>query len=164
MFPEFRRSFPAVFTSTSVNTSGMEVARLRVSIEADATILIAGGSGTERTAYVALAARRMVIPIASFGGAASAVLRELGGQRSAGGGLPRSLSAGVLSQDWSTNLADHIERWLEDAAQRRDVFVVYGRNLDARDAAFSFLRSLKLNPLDWDVLVQGTGKPAPFHR
>lgn len=63
LFPSYRKAFPALFSTTPMNTSGMEVARLRVTIEADATILIAGGSGTERTAYVAMAARRKGSPL-----------------------------------------------------------------------------------------------------
>ena len=44
----------------------------------------------------------------------------------------------------------------------RDVFVVHGRNLAARDALFEFLRSLNLHPLEWSVAVSATGKPSPY--
>jgi hypothetical protein len=42
------------------------------------------------------------------------------------------------------------------------VFVVYGRNLAARDAMFEFLRSLGLEPLDWDKLLAATGEASPY--
>jgi predicted nucleotide-binding protein len=46
--------------------------------------------------------------------------------------------------------------------ERRNVFVVYGRDNEARRAVFDFLRSLGLRPLEWEELVQATGKMAPF--
>jgi NAD(P)-dependent dehydrogenase (short-subunit alcohol dehydrogenase family) len=99
LFEAFRRDYPAVFVPISVNTYGIEVARIRVSIEAEATILICGGAGTERTTYVALAANRKLVPIASFGGAASAVLTEMRERRFGKDSLPRALDLDVLAQD-----------------------------------------------------------------
>lgn len=43
----------------------------------------------------------------------------------------------------------------------RDVFVVHGRNLAARDAAFAFLRALDLRPITWDRAAGMTGKATP---
>ena len=43
-----------------------------------------------------------------------------------------------------------------------EVFVPHGRNEDARYALFTFLRSIGLKPLEWNVAVQATGKPAPY--
>ena len=48
------------------------------------------------------------------------------------------------------------------AADAREVFVVHGRNLAARDAMFEFLRSLDLHPLEWSENVNATGKPSPY--
>ena len=42
------------------------------------------------------------------------------------------------------------------------VFVVHGRNLEARDSIFAFLRSLGLQPLGWSEAVQATGKTLPY--
>ena len=42
------------------------------------------------------------------------------------------------------------------------VFVVHGRNLGARDAMFTFLRSLGLHPLEWPGAVAATGKSSPY--
>jgi predicted nucleotide-binding protein/ElaB/YqjD/DUF883 family membrane-anchored ribosome-binding protein len=42
------------------------------------------------------------------------------------------------------------------------VFVVHGRNEEARKALFSFLRSISLDPLEWTRAVQATGKTAPY--
>ncbi len=44
----------------------------------------------------------------------------------------------------------------------RTVFVVHGRNLDARDAVNAFLRSLALKPLEWSQAVRLTGTGAPY--
>lgn len=42
------------------------------------------------------------------------------------------------------------------------VFVVHGRNIEARDAMFSFLRSLGLQPLEWNHVIALTGQPTPY--
>ena len=48
------------------------------------------------------------------------------------------------------------------AANVREVFVIHGRNLDARDALFEFLRAIDLHPLEWSEVVQATGRPSPY--
>jgi len=47
------------------------------------------------------------------------------------------------------------------AADPRAVFVVHGRNLDARDAMYAFLRSLGLRPLEWEEAIRHAGVGAP---
>ena len=47
-------------------------------------------------------------------------------------------------------------------ANAREVFVVHGRNNEARDALFTFLRSIGLDPLEWTKAVHATGRPAPY--
>jgi len=42
------------------------------------------------------------------------------------------------------------------------VFVVHGRNMLARDAMFTFLRSLGLRPIEWDQAIAMTGKGSPY--
>ena len=44
----------------------------------------------------------------------------------------------------------------------RRVMVVHGRNLKARDAMFTFLRSLHLAPIEWEEAVAETGMGAPY--
>jgi predicted nucleotide-binding protein len=44
----------------------------------------------------------------------------------------------------------------------RNVFVIHGRNLPARDAMFDFLRAVGLNPLEWGQAVKMTGKGSPY--
>lgn len=41
--------------------------------------------------------------------------------------------------------------------QRKNVFVVHGRNIKARDALFAFLQSLQLNPIEWIEAVSNSG-------
>jgi predicted nucleotide-binding protein len=43
-------------------------------------------------------------------------------------------------------------------SDRRNVFVVHGRSLRARDAMFEFLRALGLNPMDWSQAIQSAGR------
>lgn len=53
----------------------------------------------------------------------------------------------------------------EDRATEPDpkaVMVVHGRNAEARQAMFAFLERLGLKPLDWNDLIAGTGKAAPY--
>jgi len=46
----------------------------------------------------------------------------------------------------------------------RNVFVVHGRDDEARDALFGFLRALGLRPLGWETLVSATGNTSPYLR
>lgn len=50
----------------------------------------------------------------------------------------------------------------DQAADRRVVFVVHGRNDGARKAMFEFLRSIDLRPLEWSQAVKATGEAAPY--
>jgi len=45
---------------------------------------------------------------------------------------------------------------------KRDVFVVHGRNMRARNALFTFLRAIGLHPLEWSEIVAATGKASPY--
>lgn len=44
----------------------------------------------------------------------------------------------------------------------RKVFVVHGRNLEARNSLFRFLRSINLTPLEWSQAISMTDKASPF--
>ena len=46
--------------------------------------------------------------------------------------------------------------------ESRNVFIVHGRNLVARDALFEFLRSLDLHPMEWSENVTAAGKASPY--
>jgi len=50
----------------------------------------------------------------------------------------------------------------ENVRDGRDVFVVHGRNLKARDALFEFLRSIGLHPIEWSEAIVASGKPSPY--
>jgi predicted nucleotide-binding protein len=51
---------------------------------------------------------------------------------------------------------------MTNAADSRNVFVVHGRNLEARNSLFRFLRSIGLRPIEWSQAIQLTGKASPF--
>jgi predicted nucleotide-binding protein len=44
----------------------------------------------------------------------------------------------------------------------KTVFVVHGRNSAARKAMFEFLRAIGLHPLEWEEIVDATGKASPY--
>jgi predicted nucleotide-binding protein len=48
-----------------------------------------------------------------------------------------------------------------DADKSRNVFVIHGRDEEAREAVFDFLRALGLRPLEWEHLVHAQGIGAP---
>ena len=48
------------------------------------------------------------------------------------------------------------------APSDRDVFVIHGQDEPARQAVFSLLRSLDLQPLEWETLVGRTGRATPY--
>lgn len=48
------------------------------------------------------------------------------------------------------------------ADQSRKVFVVHGRNGQARNAMFTFLRALGLQPIEWSQARAATGKASPY--
>lgn len=49
-----------------------------------------------------------------------------------------------------------------DSENSRNVFVIHGRNLAARDAMFQFLRSLRLYPLEWTQTIFELRKATPY--
>jgi predicted nucleotide-binding protein len=50
---------------------------------------------------------------------------------------------------------------IDSMADPKKVFVVYGRNDRIKRAMFAFLRSIGLQPLEWSVVIDETGKGAP---
>lgn len=44
----------------------------------------------------------------------------------------------------------------------RKVFVVHGRDTQARDDIFQFLRAIGLHPIEWSEAIQLTGKSSPY--
>jgi len=50
----------------------------------------------------------------------------------------------------------------KNGVDKRRVFVVYGRNPQARTAIFEFLRSIDLAPMEWEEVIASTGNPSPF--
>ena len=48
------------------------------------------------------------------------------------------------------------------AADPKKVFVVVGRNRQASDAMFAFLRAIGLTPIEWSAAVRATGSGSPY--
>lgn len=65
---------------------------------------------------------------------------------------PASVRAAILQVMTLASTA-HLER---------NIFVVHGRDPEARQAFFDFLRDLRLFPLEWDHVVAFTGMTMPF--
>jgi len=51
---------------------------------------------------------------------------------------------------------------VSEASDKRRVFVVFGRNTAARDAMFTFLRGIDLEPIEWEQAVAMTGQRSPY--
>lgn len=68
----------------------------------------------------------------------------------------------ILSHpEWESNtdyLNDVVPRPSETSNK---VFVVHGRDMQAREDIFQFLRAIDLHPLEWSEAVKLTGKPSP---
>jgi predicted nucleotide-binding protein len=54
------------------------------------------------------------------------------------------------------------EKPILGASRRKNVFVVYGRNTNARQAMFEFLRSIELLPIEWSKARALTGEASPM--
>jgi len=61
-------------------------------------------------------------------------------------------------------LTEHVATSSERAyaKDRKGVFVVFGRDLAARDALFDFLRALELKPKEWGHLLAELGEGSPY--
>lgn len=49
-----------------------------------------------------------------------------------------------------------------EVGRQLNVFVVHGRNTEARDAMFNFLRRIGLRPIEFEQAVTATGRTAPY--
>jgi predicted nucleotide-binding protein len=66
----------------------------------------------------------------------------------------------VLSAPDINNAEKIIDNFVGD--KEKIVFVIHGRNIDARESMYDFLRSLDLHPLTFDEAILATGKVAPY--
>ena len=63
---------------------------------------------------------------------------------------------------WESSADVHNTQEIRPQPDAREVFVVHGRNMAARDALFQYLRAIGLSPLEWSVAVSATGKTSPY--
>lgn len=47
-------------------------------------------------------------------------------------------------------------------ANRKNIFVVHGRNIDFKSKIFEYLRLIGLNPLEWETIIPCSGAPFTF--
>lgn len=62
----------------------------------------------------------------------------------------------------SAEVENVVEETVASGVDPRKVFVVHGRDLEAKRAVYGLLRDLDLLPLDWEELVAATGSAAPY--
>ena len=70
----------------------------------------------------------------------------------------RMITSSLIS-DASTDTSQ--ARQVQPSRNPHRVFVIHGRNDVARNAMFIFLRSIGLDPIEWEKAVGMTGKPTP---
>ncbi|MFX0577693.1 TIR domain-containing protein [Nocardia nepalensis] len=63
-----------------------------------------------------------------------------------------------MNESVSSSIAESAKR----QPDRRQVFVIHGRNAPARQAVFTFLRSINLTPIEWSRALDLTGSAAPY--
>ena len=63
---------------------------------------------------------------------------------------------------WDVEADSHSDEDPRPEKSARQVFVVHGRNGQARDALFTFLRAIGLHPLEWTEAIRATDKPTPY--
>lgn len=76
---------------------------------------------------------------------------------------PSLIDQATASIDIQRNTKEHETRPELKNTNKRDVFVVYGRNEHARRAMFSFLRAIGLNPIDWSLAVNNSEQSSPYN-
>jgi predicted nucleotide-binding protein len=55
-----------------------------------------------------------------------------------------------------------VQQYQVESVDRRRVFVIHGRNLQARDAMFAFLRAIDLDPIEWEEAIEMTSEATPY--
>jgi len=77
-------------------------------------------------------------------------------------GETRRRQRGTGSYDFLQAAVRTMEEQSQMPKHPKDVFVVHGRDTAVRDAVFDFLRSVGLNPMEWEEARRLTGKPSPY--
>ena len=90
--------------------------------------------------------------------------RDIGNFASIPWGMMKDATDEVIigHSGWELETQDSSNEQPRPARDAHEVFVVHGRNNRARDAMFTFLRTIDLTPLEWNVSREGTGKPSPY--
>ena len=76
----------------------------------------------------------------------------------------RDVTDDLITGPPGSDMQSDVRNWQETKPEpeTRKVFVVHGRNLEARDALFQFLRAIDLHPLEWSQAVAATGRASPY--
>ena len=68
----------------------------------------------------------------------------------------------IENPDSIMKFKEETETGAVEPEKARKVFVIHGRNDQARKALFSFLRSIGLEPLEWNQVINETKKGSPY--
>ncbi len=68
----------------------------------------------------------------------------------------------MLKREHVLNLTQEVLVVKTEAKDKKKVWVVHGRNLGAREAMFTFLRAIGLDPMEWGQALALTGKGTPY--
>jgi hypothetical protein len=123
--------------------------------DADAVLLVGGMNGTYQAGLAAMVAKKRLVPIGSFGGAAAKILQSLHSLS-----VPFSSELNTLNGPWTTHVLETVIRLLGVDRQPR-VLVIHGRSSD-RYVLTEWLRS-SLGLADLLIMQEefGSGRSLP---
>jgi hypothetical protein len=123
--------------------------------DADAVLIVGGMSGTYRAGLSAIVAKKPLVPIGSFGGAAAKILQSLHTLNA-----PLSSELNTLNGPWTSHVLDTVIRLLGVDRQPR-LLVIHGRSSD-RYVLTEWLRS-EIGLTDLLIMQEefGSGRSLP---
>jgi predicted nucleotide-binding protein len=131
-YADFEDRHPGLFEPLPSQTPRPRSDHLIACTSCHATICLGGGERTEQIGHAVLAARRHLVPIASCGGAAAALLEFAVHAARDPAFLPRQIEVGALRRSLpAPQLRKQVDRWLADTAAGPTVVVIHGHDWDS---------------------------------
>ena len=155
-YHELAQQFPKHFSYPPIVGEGWAGAHLRQIEEADAVLTIGGSSGTLNAGLAAIVARKVVVPIGTFGGASKRLANELFSKAP-----PLKEQLARLASPWSSHVLETAAELLGIRHMPR-ILIIHGHGGNDRDHLKKWLQeTLGLN----DILIMqeefGCGKSLP---